>query len=318
MSWMDLAEGVLYPAGGFTTIVDALVRVAERHGVRVRTSTTATAIRTTAARGQRARVIGVDVTGPDGETQEIPCDAVVGAADLHHVETALLPEHLQTYPQSWWEQVDPGPGGVLAMLGVDGELPQLAHHSLFFTTDWRGNFDDILGPEPRVPDPASIYVCRPSASDSTVAPASKENLFVLVPVPADPTIGRGGTDGAGDPVVERTVDAAIDQIAAWAGVPDLAERVEVRRTVGPEDFVRDLSSFSGSMLGPGHVLRQSAFFRADNVSKKVDGLYYAGYSTRPGIGLPMCLISAELVLKRLRGDTSSGPSVTPTGDVEVG
>ena len=204
------------------------------------------------------------------------------------------------------------------MLGVDGELPQLAHHSLFFTTDWRRNFDDILGPEPRVPDPASIYVCRPSASDSTVAPARKENLFVLVPVPADPTIGRGGTDGAGDPGVERTVDAAIDQIAAWAGVPDLAARVEVRRTVGPEDFVQDLSSFSGSMLGPGHVLRQSAFFRADNVSKKVDGLYYAGYSTRPGIGLPMCLISAELVLKRLRGDTSSGPSVTPTADAEVG
>ncbi len=317
MSWMDLAEGVLYPQGGFTTLVDALVRAAERHGVRIRTSTTATAIRTTS--GRSPRVTGVGVVETDGTTAEIACDVVVGAADLHHVETELLPEHLQTYPQSWWERVDPGPGGVLAMLGVDGELPQLAHHSLFFTTDWRRNFDDILGPDPQVPDPASIYVCRPSASDTTVAPAGKENLFVLVPVPADPTIGRGGTDGAGDPRVERAVDAAIEQIASWAGVPDLADRVEVRRTVGPQDFAQDLASYSGSMLGPGHVLRQSAFFRADNVSKKVDGLYYAGYSTRPGIGLPMCLISAELVLKRLRGDSSSGPSATaPATDVEVG
>jgi 1-hydroxy-2-isopentenylcarotenoid 3,4-desaturase len=253
-------------------------------------------------------VRGVTHLDAEGRRHELDADVVVGAADLHHVETALLPEHLQTYPESWWAKRDAGPGGVLAMLGVDGELPELAHHSLFFTTDWHRNFDDIFSSPSRVPDPASLYVCRPSATDDTVAPAGKENLFVLVPVPADPSIGRGGIDGGGEPAVEKIVDAAIAQVAAWAGVPDLAERVEVRRTVGPGDFAADLNSYSGSMLGPGHVLRQSAFLRADNVSKKVDGLHYAGYGTRPGIGLPMCLISAELTLKRLRGDRSGGPS----------
>jgi hypothetical protein len=43
----------------------------------------------------------------------------------------------------------------------------------------------------------------------------------------------------------------------------------------------------------------------------VRGLYYAGSSTIPGIGLPMCLISAELVVKRLRGDVSAGPMPEP-------
>jgi hypothetical protein len=43
----------------------------------------------------------------------------------------------------------------------------------------------------------------------------------------------------------------------------------------------------------------------------VDGLLYAGGSSIPGIGLPMCLISAELVLKRLRGDTSTEAMPTP-------
>jgi phytoene desaturase len=50
------------------------------------------------------------------------------------------------------------------------------------------------------------------------------------------------------------------------------------------------------------------------VSKKVDGLIYAGGSTIPGIGLPMCLISAELVIKRLRGDTTTGALPEPSGD----
>jgi 1-hydroxy-2-isopentenylcarotenoid 3,4-desaturase len=73
----------------------------------------------------------------------------------------------------------------------------------------------------------------------------------------------------------------------------------------------DLGAWKGTALGPAHTLGQSALFRAGNVSKKVQDLYYAGSSTIPGIGLPMCLISAEVVLKRIRGDVSTGPLPTP-------
>jgi phytoene desaturase len=140
-----------------------------------------------------------------------------------------------------------------------------------------------------------------------VAPPGHENLFVLVPVPADVTIGAGGDDGAGDPAVEKAADAALDQVAAWAGIPDLHARVVVRRTVGPADFAREYNAWQGGALGLEHTLRQSAMFRPGNASAKVDNLLYAGASTVPGVGLPMCLISAELVLKRLRGDRSAGP-----------
>ncbi|MDD9348226.1 phytoene desaturase family protein [Mumia sp.] len=306
MSSMDLDEGVLYPQGGFTTLIDAIEGIATRAGVQISTSTTATAVEVDRT-GRRPSVSGVTVRGDDGRSRTLPADLVVGAADLHHVETRLVPPDLQTYPEDWWAERDPGPGAVLACLGVRGELPELAHHSLFFTRDWSRNFGDIFDQPTRVPDPASAYVCKPSATDPSVAPAGHENLFVLVPVPADPTIGRGGVDGSGDPMVEKTADAAIAQIAAWAGVPDLAERVVVRRTIGPGDFSTDLNAWSGGALGPAHVLRQSAFFRAGNSSKKVSGLLYAGAGTIPGVGLPMCLISAELVIKRVRGDRSTTP-----------
>ena len=134
---------------------------------------------------------------------------------------------------------------------------------------------------------------------------------MLVPIPADPSLGSGEEGGDGDTVLEATADRVIAQIADWTGIPDLADRIVVRRTVGPRDFERDLNSWRGTALGPAHTLKQSAMFRAGNVSKKVDGLYYAGGSTIPGIGLPMCLISAELVVKRLRGDTSAGPLPEP-------
>ena len=202
---------------------------------------------------------------------------------------------------------------MLVLLGVRGRLPQLAHHTLFFTRDWAENFGALR--EGRVPSPASSYVCRPSATDPSVAPADHESLFVLVPVPADPGLGRGGEDGAGAAAVERIADEAIARIAAEAGIPDLAERIVVRRTIGPGEFATDLGAWQGSMLGPAHTLRQSAFFRAGNASRRVDGLLYAGSSTLPGIGLPMCLISAELVAKRMRGDRSSAPLPEPSPGV---
>lgn len=317
MSHLDLADGVLYPQGGFTTIIAAIERLARAEGVTIRTETTVTQIRTEPVTGRRrgrrprAAVRGVVVHGADGWGQTIDADVVVSAADLHHTETVLLPEALQTYPQRWWDRRDPGPGAVLVELGVEGALPELAHHSLFFTTDWQANFDAIFGGSPHIPEPASIYVCKPSQTDPGVAPAGSENLFVLVPVPADPAIGRGGTDGSGDPDVEKVADAAIAQIAVWAGIPDLAERVVVRRTVGPGDFVVDVNAWSGGALGPAHTLRQSAFLRGRNASARVDGLLYAGSSTIPGIGLPMCLISAELVIKRLRSDTTTTALAEP-------
>lgn len=307
MSRLDLGDRVLYPQGGFTRLIQVIAALAQQHGARLHTGTTATRILTeNGSGGSRPRVTGVEHER-DGECRTLAADVVVGAADLHHLETVLLPESLQTHPERVWRRRSPGPGAVLAMLGVEGRLPQLAHHSLFFTSDWDSNFGAIFERNRRIPDPASVYVCKPSHSDPTVAPAGCENLFVLVPVPADVQIGRGGVGGHGSPAVERAADAAIDQIASWAGIPDLRVRILTRHTVGPEDFARDYNSWRGGALGLEHTLRQSAFFRPGNVSSKVDGLLYAGASTIPGVGLPMCLISAELVLKRLTGDRSVLP-----------
>lgn len=304
MSSLDLDQGVRYPVGGFWEVVRRIAALAQDAGARLVTGAKVVSIETVPGRGGRSRVRSVLWTDVEGNARETEADVVVSAADLHHTETRLLRAADRSYPESWWRRRTSGPGAVLAMLGVEGEVPQLGHHSLFFTRDWGRNFDAISSGT--VPDPASAYVCRPSATDPGVAPPGHENLFVLVPVPADVGLGSGGADGLGSPQVERVADRAIAQVAAWAQVPELAERVVLRRTVGPADLARDYHSWRGGALGPAHVLSQSAMFRAGNASPKVDGLFYAGATVSPGVGVPMCLISAEIVLKRLRGDRSAG------------
>jgi len=292
MSHLDLTDGVYYPMGGFTRVIERIAALATDAGVEVRTSAPVRRIIV-----ENGTAVGVECE--DGTV--LPADIVVSTADLHHSETALLaPEH-QTYPEKYWKKRVAGPGALLLYLGVRGELPQLEHHTLLFADDWRANFDAIFGEKTKIPDVPSLYVCKPSGVDAELAPEGDSNVFVLVPIPADP--GLGGLDALSDRVIE--------QIAEWAKIPDLADRITVRRMVGPADFERELNSWKGSSLGPAHVLKQSAFFRGSNRSRKVRGLYFAGSSSAPGIGLPMCLISAELVIKRLRGDVSTTPLPEP-------
>lgn len=302
MSHLDLVDGVLYPQGGFQRVLESIREVSEAAGATIRTGARVTGI-TVDDSGAATGVTFEDATG----THSFDADIVVSGADLHHTETELLAPELQSFPESWWAKKQPSPGAVLLYLGVKGELPNLLHHSLFFTENWEESFGKIFADSPAMPEPASFYVCTPSTSDDSVAPAGDSNVFVLVPCPADVTLGKGGLDGQGDKTIEEIADRTIDAIAQWANIPDFRERIVVRRTVGPADFANDLNAWRGNSLGPAHTLSQSAIFRATNKSKRVDGLYYVGSGTIPGIGLPMCIISAEVLLKRLRGDHSAGP-----------
>ncbi|MDQ1551197.1 MAG: hypothetical protein QOD50_619 [Actinomycetota bacterium] len=306
MSHLDLAGGVQYPIGGVARVIESIAALAIAEGVTIIRSARATKIRV-----RDGAATGVEYTDALKRPQALTADIVVSAADLHHTETELLERREQTYPQAYWDKATPSPSAVLLHLGVSGELPELEHHTLLFPKNWRGGFDAIFGADPHVPNPASLYVCKPSGVDSAVAPDGHENLFVHVPVPADASLGKGGVGGRGDRAVEAVADAAIEQLAAWAGIPDLASRVTVRRTVGPSDFASELNSWRGSALGPAHIRRQSGVFRARNASTKVRNLYFVGSSTIPGVGLPMCLISAEVLLKKITGDRSTTPLPEP-------
>ena len=296
MTHVDLNVGVFYPMGGLYTIIEAIERLAKQHGVKIRVNSPVSKIEV----NDQGIATGVRV----GQAL-IEADVVVGTADLHHIETKLIDKKYQSFPEKFWESKVPGPSAMLLYLGVKGKVPQLDHHTLLYTENWNQNFAEVFHKadgKRKVPNPASLYICAPSVTDPSVAPDGYENLFVLVPIAADPSIG-----GEGDVSFEKEVDRIIDQIASWCEIPDLRERIVVRRSFGPRDFAKQLNAWSGTALGMAHTLKQSAFFRPKNRSKKVKNLFFAGHNTIPGIGLPMCLIGAELVYKYLVDDRSTGP-----------
>jgi phytoene desaturase len=272
--------------------------VAREEGAQVRTGTRVRRILT-------AHGLATGVELDSGEI--VYADVVVGAADMHHIETALLDTQDQWRDEGSWKRKTPGVSALLAFIDVEGALPELAHHTLFFSRDWDANFDAITAKD-LPPHPASIYVARTTATDSTAAPPGHEALVMLVPFPADASIGADAPSRA---EATRQAHLYLEQAGAWAGVPDLASRARIVDLITPADFVTRVGAWQGSALGLEHTLKQSAMFRPGNQSRKVANLLYAGASTVPGVGVPICLISAELVVKRLMGDTSAAPTAGP-------
>ncbi len=291
MSHMDFNQGVFYPQGGFYELIKALSSIAEKNGAVLRTGAPVVEIIVES---------GV-VKGVRLENQEfIEADIVISNADMHHTEVHLLAGEWRTHSQRSWAKKVMAPSAFIMYLGVKEKLPNLVHHNLLFSEDWRKNFDEIYK-DPCLPAEPSLYVCAPSVTDPTVAPPGKENLFVLVPIASDMKLSIDEK--------HEYADQVLSIMEKEMKLPGLKDKIEYRRIYTVDNFAADYNAFKGSALGLAHTLWQTAIFRPSNVSKKVKGLYYVGAGVNPGIGTQICLISAELVYKRVRGITSAGPLV---------
>lgn len=289
MNYIDFKMGVFYPKGGIYEIVRALVEMGKKRGVTYEVNAPVARILV-----NQGRAVGIRLE--DG--REVMSDIIISNADLHHTDTRLLPPEARQYSDAYWKKRVLSPSAFIMYLGVKGRIPALRHHSLLFSADWRKNFAEIFD-QPTWPTDPSLYICAPSLSDPTVAPPDHENLFVLVP------IAPGLTYTQDD--LERYADTMLDRIQKTIGVPDLKERIVFKRLFCSQEFTERYHALKGNALGLAHTLTQTALFRPNNVHPRVQNLYYVGGNTNPGIGMPICLISAELVIKRLLGDTTAGP-----------
>lgn len=289
MSHMDFNQGVFYPRGGFYEVIRALSAIAEKNGSELRTGATVAEIIVEKGVAKGVRLESGEI---------LDADIVISNADMWFTETKLLPPAARTFSERYWNKRVMAPSAFIMYLGVNRKLPNLVHHNLLFSEDWRKNFDDIYK-HPNLPAEPSLYVCAPSVTDPSVAPEGKENLFVLVPIASDLKIGDAERDKYADHVLQLMEEEM--------GLTGLRDSIEYKRIYTVENFAADYNAYKGSALGLAHTLRQTAIFRPKNYSKKVKGLYYVGAGTNPGIGTQICLISAELAYKRVHGITSAGP-----------
>jgi phytoene desaturase len=280
MAHIDFNLGVWYPDGGIYEIVKGITRLCEDYNVKIRYNDPVTKVEV--ENGKATAVIT--------ENSKYTGDIILINADYHHAETKLLDKQYQTYPQGYWNRATVAPSGFIAYLGVNKKIDTLAHHNLFLDNDWVQHFNQIFD-APQWPENPSYYICAPSKTDKTVAPEGMENLFILVPVAA----GLNDSDEIREKYYEKTLDHVEDLIGE-----NIRDHIVTKRIFAHREFTSRYNAFKGTALGLSHTLFQSAWFRPHHQSKKVKNLFYTGGYTHPGIGVPIQLISAEIVTNMIQ------------------
>ena len=129
-----------------------------------------------------------------------------------------------------------------------------------------------------------------------MAPEDGETVFILIPTPDDYEDTPESREALYRKIVEHIEETMDEEI--------IGEEV-VKRIFGPNDFVEDYNAYKGTSLGLVHTLTQSAIFRPSHRSKKLRNLYYNGHYTHPGIGVPMVLMSSQILAKHLNEESPS-------------
>jgi len=293
LSWADFGAGIWYPKGGMGKVVDALQKLCVEQGVQILTNQEVSQINTAQAK----------VTGVSTQDGFYPADIVVGAADLHWLETRLLPTPLQTYPETYWKQKQLGISALMIYIGLNARLPKVAHHNMYFTKDWQKNFEEIFDHESLPSDP-SLYISIRSASDRSIVPKDGEEIVVLVPLASKITYSTAELRAFKSKVIKK-----VEQVLQVS----IQKHVVVEDAYTPNDFAADYHAHQGTALGLAHTFSQSLWFRPDNRSKKVKGLYYAGQYTNPGVGVPMALVSAQMTAKMIGVAPNQNQSIFKKG-----
>jgi 1-hydroxycarotenoid 3,4-desaturase len=278
--------GVWYVEGGMHRLAQAMADLARRRGATLRYSTDVRSI--DIAKG---RVSSLETTS--GE--RIGVDAVVCNADNNALATGLFgraaaravratPSASRSLSAITWNAVARTSG-----------FP-LAHHSVFFSDDYKAEFDAIFSRR-EVPVSPTIYACAQDRQDESPPPGTPERLFFLINAPAI------GDSHEFKPAEIESCAARVFERLKNMGLNVKPEEAPMTVTT-PTDFHRLFPATGGALYGPASHGWQASFTRPGSRSA-IPGLYLAGGSTHPGPGIPMAATSGRLAAATVMADCAS-------------
>ena len=275
MNYGGYVLGTHYPKGGFYQLVLAMKKVAESNGTVFHFNRTVESIN-----AQNGMITSLTING-----QIYGFDAVIASSDYHHTET-LLNKELRNYSETYWQTRTFAPSSLIYYLGINQTIPNLKHHTLFFENDLDEHIDCIYG-EKKWPEKPLFYACCPSRTDDTVAPAGKENLFLLMPL----AIAINDEES----IREKYLAQMLSRIERHTGTTDLRSKIEYKRSYCISDFISDYNAYGGNAYGLANTLSQTAVLKPKIRNKKLKNLFYTGQLTIPGPGVPPSIISGKIV-----------------------
>lgn len=277
--------GVWMVKGGLSALAAALADLAVERGVEFRYGTQVAEIGLTSG-----KVSGVVLAGGG----RLPADVVVCNADVAALGTGLLGRDAAPAGDRL-ARSERSLSAVTFCLKAQTQGFPLAHHTVFFSRDYRAEFDTILR-DRRLPSDPTVYVCAQDRGAEGSEPTGPERLLMLVNAPAD---------GAERPLPATEIARCDTNLTARlhaCGLSLTRESETVQTT--PQDFAALFPGSAGALYGRA-AQGWAATFKRPGARTKLPGLYLAGGSVHPGPGVPMAAQSGRLAAAAILADLGS-------------
>ncbi|KAF3481706.1 phytoene dehydrogenase [Arthroderma uncinatum] len=301
LQYSELADGIWYPVGGFQIVLEALANIGKRMGVEYRLNEPVSSIQLSED--------GRTATGVKLSSGEIlNADTVVINADLVYAYNELLPpsslaKSLQKRPSSC--------SSISFFWSFDRIVPELRTHNIFLADEYRESFDAIFK-DHKIPSDPSFYVNVPSRIDPTAAPHGKDAVVVLVPVGHLVDNSIWSTDM--DAIISKVREGIIKTIESRTGARGLRDSIVSEKIDTPFTWKAKFNLNQGAILGLSHSFFNVLSFRPKTKHDTISGLYFAGASTHPGTGVPVCLAGSKIVSQQI----FDGYGIMPSGQSRKG
>ena len=269
---LEMFYGTFYPEGGMFSISQRLYQLAREQGVLFNFNQPVESIV-----HRDKRVVGVQSNG-----NIYSADLVVSNMDIFSSYTKLLKD--VAMPRRILKQ-ERSSSALIFYWGIRRQFPQLDLHNIFFSADYRNEFQKLFEEHDLSDDP-TIYI-NITSKEENHAPPGCENWFVMINAP-----GNFGQDwGKLKKQARKNIISKINRLLNVS----LEELIEVEEVLDPIGIEANTHTHRGSLYGTSSNSRFSAFVRHPNFSRKLKNLYFCGGSVHPGGGIPLCLSSAKIV-----------------------
>ena len=276
---LERAHGVHFAMGGTGAIVQGMAKLIEKQGNTIRLNTSVAQITV-----DNGRATGVELES--GE--HVAADVVVSNADSAATYKHLLSRHSR---KRWTDRKLYRAKYSMSLFvwyfGTNRRYEDVDHHMILLSKRYRELLSDIFDKKV-LADDFSLYLHRPTATDTSLAPEGCDTFYVLSPVPNLKSCIDWKTQA-------EPYRKAIAQYLSETVLPDLEDHVVTARLLTPDDFGDRLASVNGAAFGLQPILTQTAWFRPHNRSEEIEGLYLVGAGTHPGAGMPGVISSAKVL-----------------------
>jgi phytoene desaturase len=281
----ELTEGSIFPVGGMFSVTRKLVSMAENLGVRFIYNEPVIKIKT-----EKKRATGLVLQ--NGSV--IKASVVVANADLPYVYRELLPDKRISRRI---DRLQYACSAIVLHWGLDKKYPELGHHSVFLSGDYRANLKQIFSKKSLSEKP-SFYIHAPARSDLTAAPSGQDTLSVIIPAGhLDERYDRDWNE------LKNSARASVINRLKSQGLIDIEEHIKFEICYLPQTWKNLFNLSRGATFGSvGHNITQMGYFRPHNKHRRYRNLYFTGGSTHPGNGIPLVLLSAKLTSERIIKD----------------